>query len=419
MLALPLAPRAVRAAGELRAGVGRADLTPSLGTPLSGYAARKGAPSTGVNDPIQARALVLDNGATRIGILTADLIGTDPLIVREVAERAGFPPEQLMVCSSHTHSGPGAFSKAPFARIAGGPYAEAVHKKLVAGLAQALRDAETGLRPAHLAVGEAAIPGFQRNRRKAPHVDPALWLLRVDTQDGKPLAALVNLTAHGTVLEEENLAFSGDWMGLMRARMEQDLPGLTVLYTNGAEGDISPNIPADTSNFEGARAHGEKGAAAALTLYRSLQPLPDADLEFRTAMFELPRTLKSAFLGASQRTRLQCFRIRNALLIAVPGEMITELGLLLKEHARRQGHELPVVMGLANDHLGYFLTQAEMKKGGYEAGVSFYGDDFGEKLTLELGRLIRGDLGPLREALGRPRGRAGSPREGRVESREK
>ena len=76
-------------------------------------------------------------------------------------------------------------------------------------------------------------------------------------------------------------------------------------------------------------------------------------------------------------------------------------------------------MGLANDHLGYFLTQAEMKKGGYEAGVSFYGDDFGEKLTLELGRLIRGDLGPLREALGRPRGRAGSPREGRVESREK
>jgi hypothetical protein len=54
-------------------------------------------------------------------------------------------------------------------------------------------------------------------------------------------------------------------------------------------------------------------------------------------------------------------------------------------------------MGLANDHLGYLLTAAEMKKGGYEAGMSFFGDDFGETLAQELCGLtsaLRAAAGP-------------------------
>ena len=37
------------AAGELRAGVGRADITPAAGTPLGGYGDRKGEGATGVH----------------------------------------------------------------------------------------------------------------------------------------------------------------------------------------------------------------------------------------------------------------------------------------------------------------------------------------------------------------------------------
>jgi neutral ceramidase len=390
------------AAGELRAGVARVDITPPVGTPLGGYGDRKGAPSTGIHDPIHAKALVLDDGATRLAIVTTDLVGTNPEMVRRVAQTAGFPREQLMVCATHTHSGPGAYGKGLFATIALGAYREAVFTHLADGMARALKEAAGSLQPAKLAIGEAQLPDFMRNRRKAKIKDPALWLMRVDAVDGKPLAALVNLTAHGTVLGEENLQFSGDWMAFTQELMEREVPGLVALYANGAEGDISPNIPDNSSTFDGARAHGERGGKAALELYRSLKPQREAKLSHKTTELELPKTLKSALIGAGKTTMLQIFTVNDALLIGVPGEMITQLGLALKEHARRQGHRLPVIMGLANDHLGYLLTRAEMKKGGYEAGVSFFGDDFGEDLTLAIAGLIGGDTAPVKEALSAP-----------------
>lgn len=395
LMALPAA------AGELRAGVGRVEITPPIGTPLGGYADRKGARSTGVHDPITARALVLDDGDTRVAVLTTDLVGTHPAMARQAAEAAGLPREQLLASASHTHSGPGAYWKGPFATLVLGGYDQKVFDHLADGMARALKEAISSLQPAKLAIGETELRRFSRNRRKSKITDPALWVLRVDTADGKPLGVLVNLTAHGTVLDADNMEFSGDWMAFTQAYLEREVPGLTALYTNGAEGDISPNIPDNSSTFEGARAHGELGGKAALELYRSLKPSREATLGFKTATLELPQTLAGAFIGAGRETFLQTLTVNDAILIAVPGEMIAELGLLLKEHARRQGYRYPVVVGLANDHLGYFLTRAEMEKGGYEARISFFGKEFGEELTLALARLIGGDTMPVREALER------------------
>lgn len=386
-------------AGELRAGVGKADITPPLGTPLGGYSARKGAPSTAVHDPIMAKALVLDDGATRVAIITSDLVGSNPEMVRRVADAAKFPQDHLLICASHTHSGPGAYGKGLFALVALGAYRQPVFDHLADGMARALTQALDSLQPARLALGEKAFPEFMRNRRGAKIVDPALWLMRVDTADGKPLAALVDLTAHGTILGESNMEFSADWMGATQAYLERELPGVTALYANGAEGDISPNIAGGTSNFEGIKTHGELGGREALALYRTLKPERTVTLAVKTAPLDLPKTLKSDLIGGGKQTVLQTIAINEALLIAVPGEMITQLGLILKEHARRQGHPLPVIIGLANDHLGYLLTRAEMRKGGYESQVSFFGDGFGEELTLAAARLIGGDTAPAAEAI--------------------
>src|SRR5205809_6286349 len=53
-------------AQKIVAGVGRTDITPPIGTPLAGYGARRAAPSTGVHDPTEARALIIDNGTEKI-----------------------------------------------------------------------------------------------------------------------------------------------------------------------------------------------------------------------------------------------------------------------------------------------------------------------------------------------------------------
>ena len=396
---LVLASGSYANAGELRAGVGRADITPPLGTPLGGYAARKGAGATGVHDPIMAKALVLDDGAARIAILTTDLCVTNPELVRRVAEDAKFPAGQLLVCASHTHSGPGAYAKGLFATIGLGGFRQSVFDSLAAGMTRALTQALGSMRPAKLAIGESQLPDFMRNRRGVRSKDPALWLMRVDTADGAPLASLLNLTAHGTVLPDRNMEFSGDWMGHAQSFLEREVPGLTALYSNGAEGDISPNIPDNTSDFDGARAHGEKAGRAALELYRTLKPAAEAKIGFKTSVLQLPATPQSAFLGAGKDVTLQYLSINDAVLLAVPGEMITQLGLALKAHARRQGYAHPAVIGLANSHLGYLLTRAEMKRGRYEASVSFFGEGFGDELTLALAALVGGDLEPVRTAI--------------------
>lgn len=399
LLALALLIGAPAFAGDLRAGVAKVDITQPVGTPLGGYGDRKGKPSTGVHDPIMAKALVLDDGTTRLAIVTTDLVGIAPEVKPKVAELAGFPAGRLLLCASHTHSGPGAFGKGAFANIVLGKFDQKVFDSLTAGMAKAITDAEKALHPAKLAIGEAEMPRFMRNRRRARIKDPKLWLLRVDTIDDKPLAALVNLTAHGTVLDSDNMEQSADWMGFLQSYMERERPGLTALYSNGAEGDISPNIPDNSSTFDGAKAHGEIGGKAALALYDTLKPAREVKLDAKSSTLELPPSLTAALAGIGKTTELQTLTINDALLIAVPGEPITQLGLALKEHARRQGFARPAIVGLANDHLGYFLTQAEFKKGGYEATVSFFGDIFGETLTLAMVRLIGGDTAPVVAAL--------------------
>jgi len=51
---------------KITAGVGKSDITPPVGTPLAGYGARRAQPSTGVHDPTEARALIIDNGSEKI-----------------------------------------------------------------------------------------------------------------------------------------------------------------------------------------------------------------------------------------------------------------------------------------------------------------------------------------------------------------
>ena len=57
----------------LMAGVASVDITPTVSMPMYGYADRKCGPSNGVRDPLHAKALVLDDGASRIAIVTLDL----------------------------------------------------------------------------------------------------------------------------------------------------------------------------------------------------------------------------------------------------------------------------------------------------------------------------------------------------------
>ena len=111
------------ACGGLRAGCAKVDITPPLGLKLIGS---QGKPSDSVLDELYARALVLCDGANTVAIVSVDLLYapleeiTNPVRTL-VAERLGIPPQNVMVCATHTHSGPDIFTNAklaPASRIA-------------------------------------------------------------------------------------------------------------------------------------------------------------------------------------------------------------------------------------------------------------------------------------------------------------
>ena len=58
-----------------------------------------------------------------------------------------------------------------------------------------------------------SIEGWNRNRRGGQVTDNDLTVTRIDTLEGKPLAVLVNFTAHPTFMSGEDMLFSGDWPG--------------------------------------------------------------------------------------------------------------------------------------------------------------------------------------------------------------
>ena len=71
----------------LLAGSSTIDITPPVGYPLAGFAARKDV-SQEVHDPLLAKTLVVESGATA-AIVTADLVSFPNRMVGEIREKAG------------------------------------------------------------------------------------------------------------------------------------------------------------------------------------------------------------------------------------------------------------------------------------------------------------------------------------------
>jgi hypothetical protein len=118
------------ATGKLYVGTAKVDITPQFSITMSGYDGRK-EPSKGVHDPLFARFLVLDVDGYRIAIISCDLIGYNNKDILDIArERFNIP--HLLICSSHTHSGPNLRDSETYAR--------SVDKAMVKGLDEAVKN---------------------------------------------------------------------------------------------------------------------------------------------------------------------------------------------------------------------------------------------------------------------------------------
>lgn len=383
------------------------------------------APNTGTLDPLSARALVLDNGARRLAIVKVDAIGMSRTLRDAVAAAAatgplGIPDAHVAVVATHTHSGPGGVSDQPaWEIVASDCYSQAVFDAVKNAAVQALNQARAALTPAKIGIGSVQVTGITRNRRPnvysppdtAP-LDTELGLIKVETTTGTPIAALINFAIHGTWYDGNNMKVSADVMGAMEDEIEQALPaGAVAIFTNGAEGDVAPQ---KSATLDTAEKVGAVVAAKVSALWTSTPTTPIADLRAVFTDVTMPPAQYNGCLplAESETTTIcnltsggvlptvplpkwlpaalpfQALRINDTVLVAIPGEPVTELGTTIKQQAIAAGLARGYVVALANDHGGYFTTPAQYTAGTYEASATLYGSGTGATVVGAAGTVI-------------------------------
>jgi hypothetical protein len=403
-------------AAELQAGVARVDLTPPLGmkAPLGGYGARMNRPAEGVHDRIFAKALVLSDGTRKFALVTADLLGFAPPVKPAIVERlvaGGWSAEQIMLLPSHSHGAiemnalnPRNVFKIPQIGI----HDPALYEFTLKNFVDVIQRAEQNLQPVSLGTASRQIPGWNRNRRKdgGGVTDDELTVTRIDTLAGQPLAVLVNFTAHPTFMSEEEMLFSGDWPGHLQRTIEAAVgQGVTAMYYNGAEGDQSPAGRPDSgeSRWEKSERYGLELGLLIAEEWKRIPTQRDVAFDYNLQTIELPeRRWHPDFMATGGKeygmlegimrellskmspdaTTSGALRLGDLVIVGIPGEMAAGLGLQIKARANAiTGARHATIGGLANEWISYILTaESYIQGGGYEASVSFYGPELGDRI---------------------------------------
>lgn len=259
----------------LRAGAATSNITPPLGEKIVGGFVPF--PSENVHDELHARCLVLDDGRTQLAFVVCDNVGIAREILdaarKYIAAETRLPPENVLMCATHTHSATGARgtnAMAHDAEITG--YAAFLARRI----GDVVRLALNNLQPARIAWGSVNEPAPLNNRRwfvtdpdlrrnpfggvdqvrmnppagspelvrPAGPVDPEISFISVRTPDNKPLALLANYSLHyvGGVYKAD---ISADYFAIFAQRIGELLhadprgPRFVGIMTNGTSGDVN------------------------------------------------------------------------------------------------------------------------------------------------------------------------------------
>jgi neutral ceramidase len=401
----------------VKIGVARANISPPVGMPSAGFAAR--GPLRALHDPLFATGLVVADGPTRAALITCDLIDLDAETVaevrREIHQRMGIAEDHVSVTWSHTHYGPDPY------RDKANSYVMAYRANLIHLLAGLIEEAASDLIPAYFSVGwGTSYIGVNRREKREDGrivlgqnpegpIDRAVGVLRIDNSQGVLLATVVNFQTHPVSQTGRTDHISADYVGQMREIVEQ-LTGSPCLFLQGACGNINPVIMEQC--YEPARTLGTRLGCEVVRVWETLTPQPTQGLQVRSKRIQLPRLRYGSRENAEARvqaleddlarlkasedacegsikwtekrlararaaleswttgqpldaieTELQAWRLGNVALILAPSEIFNQIGAKVKVQSP---FEPTFFVGYANDALGYIPVPEVYAEGGYE-----------------------------------------------------
>jgi hypothetical protein len=386
---------------------------------MSGYAART-QPAEGKLHDLWAKALAIEDAHGRCGVMiTLDLCGIDRKFAAGVCDalvkKHQLERSQIVLCVSHTHSGPVVDGNLAPMFFLDDEQEERVRDYTVKLREQVIdiADAALGnLKPAelHWGIGQATFAVNRRNNKehevpdlraagklKGP-VDHDVLVLAIKTAGGEPLAIVFGYACHATTLD--GYQWSGDYPGEAQIELETRHPTATALFVAGCGADQNP-LP--RRKVELSQIYGQQLAAAVddvlrgplkridgalQTSYREID-LPFAGLPSRQ---QLGETLQSADKYEAKRAKLlleqidagkplsktypypiQTWKFDDALrLVWLGGEVVVDFSLRLK---RELGGPKTWIAGYSNDVMAYIPSRRVLGEGGYEGGgaMVYYG----------------------------------------------
>ena len=406
------------AQAALKGGCGKVNITPPLGIPLIGS---YGKPSDDILDELYAKALVLNDGTNTVVIVSADLLYT-PLeeiagpVRKIITEKTGIPERNILVCATHTHSGPEVFTKSKLApeKVLGDfgidrSYLETLIKKL----AGSVLIAHKGMQEVKIGSAKGQAPEIVYNRRpknndglvkmaftlppevratrkvvvdpggdvrttfvlpddetewKFGPIDPEVCVLRVENRDGELLASLVNFGCHPvSIYPYLSTAVSADYPAFVTSVVEEAEGGL-CLFTLGLAGDA---VPFD----RGVLPCRQIGRAVGGEALRRLQFVTTTDnvtlsgikkeIVFPAKKLSPEKDADNDKIPDPVTSEIQVLRLGDIYILGLPGEVLIEVGLQIK---KRAGLENLFIVTLSNDAIGYVCHSAAYDEGGYEPG---------------------------------------------------
>ena len=257
---------------EFRAGAAKVDITPKQ-WPVQMIGSFHERLATKAHDPLHARAIVCDDGKTRLAIVIVDncLIGRNYIDAAKAlaAKRTKIRGDRILVAATHTHTAPPGKDR-PTNRDDAAQ--KAYFNLLVNGIAAAIVQAEKNLAPAELAHGVALVPEEIFNRRwhmksggiavnpfgkktdtvrmnpprnlierPAGPTDPEVHFVSLRGTDGRPIALLANYSLHyvgGIPGGGVSADYFGAFSGLIEKSVGKDA-GFVAMMSNGTSGDIN------------------------------------------------------------------------------------------------------------------------------------------------------------------------------------
>ena len=398
-------------ANNICVGVGKTDITPPVGTELTGYGFYLNRNSRGIHLPSYSRVILLRGENEEVLIFSNDLLDIDEQIIRRsralIHSRLGISENKIIFTSTHTHSGPATSFLRGVADIS-----KEYTSSLPAKFLEAAIEAHSNLKRASFGVGRKRISGISYNRAlKGGPIDGELMVIYFEDLRGKPIATIFNFSCHPVAINVKTDAgyyISPDWPGCAMKIIGEKIGGISI-FLQGACGDINPLMKHKAKGFEVAEEIGRVIATETISIIENLKLRESGQFGFGSSIVELPtqpidykyvaeelsrflreyeknrdslpdgilrfyaewsedilRRMKRGF-EEGIRSRIYAVRIGENALLFLPGEVFVEIGLEIK---RRSPFVNTMVIGYTDKCVGYIPAEWDFDMRGYASTIA-------------------------------------------------